>query len=626
MSRSSFALERLEPREVPARLDSTVFVTHLYSDVFGRVGDQAGQQYWQNLLQSGVTRATAAELFLGSDEARAAATRDLYAHYLGRSGRADEIAAWLRTGADTLTQRALFLASDAYFRDRGNGTAEGFLNALFQDVLGRPVDQAGKDFYLPLLGGGATRESVARLVLQSDEACFRTAGLAYAEYLHRDTTGNERAAAAKVMADSGFDEDFMRSWVLGSDGFTAQARQSAGDAVQEWAINLAAAVRTDRTPPPRGARIMALTTLAMYDALQSSAHQPGLYNPATPLSPDGASGDAAAAAAAYRVLVTFYPAQKATLDAQLAATLARIPDALARDAGQRLGLATADALLAARASDGSAATVAYTPGTVAPAWQPTPGPAAASSYRPGLVPGWGQITPFFVTNGAQFRPPAPPAPGTAEYEAARQEVFDLGSVNSTKRTADQTQIALFWADNPDGTTSTPPGHWIEIAAKTARDNGYSLAESARLLAMVGAALGDAGISSWDAKYAYNYWRPVTALNNLENAAQVPPEQYATLAWRPLLATPNFPSYTSGHSTFSNAAAEVLTKVFGDNYAFTATSDGAPNVTRSFSSFRAAAAEAGQSRIYGGIHWQFDNTAGSAAGVSIGDWVFAHFPK
>ena len=158
----------------------------------------------------------------------------------------------------------------------------------------------------------------------------------------------------------------------------------------------------------------------------------------------------------------------------------------------------------------------------------------------------------------------------------------------------------------------------------AAEQGLSLVSDARLFALLNIATADALISCWDAKYAYNLWRPVTAIRAADTDGNPDTEPDAT--WTPLLATPNFPSYTSAHSTVSAAAAGVLTALFGADYHFTVGSEGLPGVTRSFDSFDAAAAEAGRSRIYGGIHYQFDNVTGLAAGAAVADYVVDGFLK
>jgi membrane-associated phospholipid phosphatase len=189
------------------------------------------------------------------------------------------------------------------------------------------------------------------------------------------------------------------------------------------------------------------------------------------------------------------------------------------------------------------------------------------------------------------------------------------------RTADQTQVAHFWADGAG--TYTPPGHWNEIAQITATSQGNTTVQNARLFALLNIGLADAAIACWDAKYAYNYWRPITAIRNADTDGN--PETAADPTWTPLIATPPFPEYSSGHSTFSRTAATILAMFYGtDSIPFTVGSDGLPGVTRSFNGFSAAADESGISRIYGGIHFPSGNLQGQACGYSLGQLVAGNF--
>jgi hypothetical protein len=206
------------------------------------------------------------------------------------------------------------------------------------------------------------------------------------------------------------------------------------------------------------------------------------------------------------------------------------------------------------------------------------------------------------------------------YAQDYDQVKALGAKTSAVRTAEQTEIARFWADGAG--TVTPPGHWNMIAADVAQQRGNTLAENARLFALVNIAMADAGIVSWDAKYHYNLWRPITAIREGDDDGNDATAGDAT--WEPLLATPPFPECTSGHSTFSGAAATILASLYGDDFAFTTDSDGLPGVTRSFLSFSDAADEAGISRIYGGIHFQFSNEQGLATGRGLGEYVAGNY--
>ena len=237
-----------------------------------------------------------------------------------------------------------------------------------------------------------------------------------------------------------------------------------------------------------------------------------------------------------------------------------------------------------------------------------------------LLPQWADVEPFAMTVPEQFRPSGPPALESQTYADAWNEVKRLGSATSSTRTADQTQIARFWADGAG--TYTPAGHWNQIAEQVAVAQGNSLSENARLFAQLDLTLADAAIADWDAKYQDHFWRPVTAIQQADTDRN--PDTAPDTAWTSLLITPPFPEYVSGHSTFSAAAATVLAAHFGDNLGFATTSIGLPGVSRSFASFEAAAAEAGQSRIYGGLHFQFSNVDGQATGQAVADYVLGTF--
>ena len=263
----------------------------------------------------------------------------------------------------------------------------------------------------------------------------------------------------------------------------------------------------------------------------------------------------------------------------------------------------------------------------APTWSrtsPAPTPTTGSRTPPGfaapLTPQWATLQTFAINSPDQFRPGPPPAINSSEFTAAFNEVKAIGASNSTTRTDEQTEIARYWA-GPSGTVQ-PPGHWNRIAREVGEAQGNTLAENARMLALLDIAMADALIASWDAKFAYNYVRPVTAINNGDSDPN--PDTAGDAAWSPLLTTPGHPSYMSAHSSISAAAATALGDFFGtDSIAFSDTAEltpGGVQVTRSFDGFWDAAQEAGVSRIYGGIHWSFDNEAGLQAGRSVGEFI------
>lgn len=382
----------------------------------------------------------------------------------------------------------------------------------------------------------------------------------------------------------------------------------SADIVTDWNTTALNAIKSGAVPPPMAARALATMHTAMYDANNAISKTRQSYL-AIPSAAAGASREAAVAQAARDVLVGLFPAQAAAFDARLNSHLSSIAPGASRDDGVSLGSTVAGSFLAFRAGDGATGASPWTPGSGPTAWQPT-GPSATP-----LLNQFAFVRPWTMTGCDQFRQSTPPAPGSSEYIAAYNEVKAYGGTTSAVRTADQTEIAKFWAAG--GGTVTPPGMWNNIAQGISASASSSFDDNLRLFAALNLATADAAICAWDMKFTYDYYRPVSAIRASDDPA-----------WTPLLTTPQFQAYTSGHSTFSAAAAAVLAGIYGDATAFSLTvtdaSLGIADVTRSFSSFSAAAAEAGQSRIYGGIHWQFDNTAGLTAGTLVGQQALNNF--
>ncbi|HEV8610802.1 MAG TPA: phosphatase PAP2 family protein [Thermoanaerobaculia bacterium] len=403
--------------------------------------------------------------------------------------------------------------------------------------------------------------------------------------------------------------------VLAVAVFASFALAARADVVTEWNSAALDAIRADRTPPPRAARILAILHAAIYDAVNgiTQTHEPYFVTG----KPAGvASVEAAASAAAHRVLVALFPARAEGLDALYASKLDAFRDHPSLRVGVEWGESVADAILDLRSSDHADDVVTYVPRTGAGYWAPTP-PALAAA----LLPQWPGVTPFAMTSGGQFRPAPPPDLSTDRWASDYNQVKDIGSATSGTRTIEQTAIARFWADGAG--TVTPPGHWNVIARDVALQQGTTLEENARLFALLNLAEADAAIVSWDCKYQFEFWRPVTAIVNGDLDPRADTEKDPD--WTPLLVTPPFPEYTSGHSTFSSAGAAILATFFGsDDMAFTTESEDLPGVVRSFTSFSAAAAEAGMSRIYGGIHFLSANEAGLSSGAALGAYVSANF--
>jgi membrane-associated phospholipid phosphatase len=396
----------------------------------------------------------------------------------------------------------------------------------------------------------------------------------------------------------------------------AQVPAREPDMVLRWNQVTLDAIRAERTPPPLAARNLAIVHIAVYDAVNAIDRRHCSY--AIDAIPEaGASADAAAASAAYHALVALYPDRKQHFDRAFAGSMADLPPGDGRELGLDLGRFVAGKIIELRREDGAAQAQAdYAPTPRPGVWVRTP-PSRAEP----LYPLWGNVKPFAMRPGTQYKVPAPPALTSREYAAAFHEVKQLGGKHGSRRTADQTEIALFWADNAG--TATPPGHWNEIASTIARQRRASLTENARLFALLNISLADAAIYCWLIKFHYGFWRPITGIDRADEDGN--PDTDVDPRWEPLIETPPFPSYTSGHSTFSGAGAALLANFFGtDRVRFATTSDGLPGVTRRFESIWSAAEEAGMSRIYGGIHWQFDNTEGLAAGKRLGEYVFGNY--
>lgn len=388
------------------------------------------------------------------------------------------------------------------------------------------------------------------------------------------------------------------------------------DVVIDWNATLLNAIQNAPPDATLSLRAQAIVHAAVYDAVNAidRSHEPYFVNidECDPLIA-GASTEAAAVEAAYQTLVNLYPDQKAIFDEQRTRSLAEILDGVAEDKGITLGKYVADQILTLRSTDGlDKAQKPYTPGTDPGDWQPTP-----PNFAPALLPGLGEVTPFAIPSVSEFRPDGPPEFGSAQYAAELNEVKVLGEKDSTVRTAEETEIAKFWAyDRPD--TFRSSGQWNEIAQEVALDQGNTLAENARLFALLNIAEFDAAIVAWDAKYAYEQLRPITAIRNADNDGN--PDTIADPSWEPLLGTPPFPDYIAAHSAIGGAAGQVLASFFGDDVSFSIPSQELPGVSRSYGSFSQAAQESGISRIFGGVHVLSSDQDGLAAGIAVADYV------
>ena len=377
--------------------------------------------------------------------------------------------------------------------------------------------------------------------------------------------------------------------------------------VRTWNSQTLSSIQTIAMDPEMASRALAIESVAVADTIASIGHQAGTLVSLT--APNGISTSAALASAARDVLAYLFPTQVPTFDALLAKTLSGLGLTLS-DSSVSFGRQVAAAVVAIRDRDGWNIHTPYAGSTVDGQWRPT-GPDFSTAQQPQFA----TLTPWLLSTDSQFRAAAPPALGTPAYEAALAQVKSLGSATSTTRTADQTQIARFWNDGSG--SFTPPGHWDAIALQVSEARGQNAADTANTLAELNVTQADAAVATWDTKFIYSEWRPISAIQQGDATVAADP------TWNPLIKTPPHPSYVSGHSDFSASSAAVLDSVFGTT-AFSTTSVTAPGVTRSFTSFDAAAAEAAISRVYGGIHFGFDSTAGLAQGASVGTWDLSHF--
>jgi hypothetical protein len=448
-------------------------------------------------------------------------------------------------------------------------------------------------------------------------------------------------------------------------------RPGAGvDSVRDWneiAIN---ASGLDHTPvasgenrvfgeqlgPGRSSRAMAIVHIAIFDAVNSIT---GGYRSYTDLhsAPDDTSMKAAIAQAAHDTLVALFPSQRPRLDELLVEDLSQIRGGRAKANGIHLGRRAAAKILALRVNDSSQhpeprVGIDFITSNEPGKWRQDP----ISEIPLALGAHWGEVKPFVLKSADQFRVPPPPGLGSRRYAAAFEEVKRLGgcgndpadciggSPTATHRTAEQTEIGIYWGYDGTPSLCAPPRLYNQIVVHIADQMGSNAVELARLLALVNVAMADAGTAIWESKYFYEYWRPVTGIR--EAAGDGNPATAGDETFMPLGApasnfkasapnfTPPFPAYPSGHAGFGGAIFQILRRFYQtDKIPFTFVSDEFNGVTRdnngnvrpliprSFSSLSEAEEENGQSRIYLGIHWEFDKTEGITQGRRVADYVF-----
>jgi hypothetical protein len=409
-----------------------------------------------------------------------------------------------------------------------------------------------------------------------------------------------------------------------------------------------AAQSVNQRGPTRTARALAIVHVAMFDAFNVIARAFTPYLKDLPSAPGSASKEAAIAQAAFTTLTVLYPGQTDIFKTELNNFLKTIPAGPPREQGIAVGTDIAKRILIARENDRSNDSMSYQPGGLP--GQYAPDPLNPNEPVKAVTPQWGLVRPFVVPNIIDFRSPAPPELMSAAYADSFNDVKSNGAKNSTTRTPDETEIGIFWGYDGRPGLGTPPRLYNQNVREIAVLQNNNLAQNARLFALINLAMADAGIQCWDTKYFYNIWRPVLGVRggqldgnvwttgdpNFEPLGAPKTNPTDDEKMRGVNFTPNFPSYTSGHATFGAAIFWTLRRFYNkDDLSFTLSSDEFNGVNkdvngnvrpvrkRSFRSFTEALLENARSRIYLGIHYQFDAYAGSDAGIKIANYVFSN---
>jgi len=392
-------------------------------------------------------------------------------------------------------------------------------------------------------------------------------------------------------------------WIVPIIMASGIAGPAAADVITDWNEKAVAFVTTHKMLPPPAERTVAAMHVAMFDAVNSIERR---YRPyaVQPAAAKDASPEAAAATAAARVLAALHPNAADEFTAMLTAYLAALPAGAAKDNGIKLGEAVAAEIAGRRAHDGSDAPDAYRPNTKPGLYVPTP--ITASSM-------WPNVTPFAMRSPSQFRPDAPIPLASAQWAADYNEIKALGGKTSNARSARQTEDARFWL-------ITGPQSYYPIARRLVTAKKMNLIESARFMALTAVATSDAYVAVFDAKYHYQFWRPITAIRNGDMDDNAATERDA--AWQPIDNTPMHPEYPCAHCITSAAVAAVAETLLGsaDVPELTMTSSSAPGVTHRWTNLRAYTDEVSVARIYAGFHYRFSTKVGQDMGRKIAAFV------
>jgi hypothetical protein len=393
-------------------------------------------------------------------------------------------------------------------------------------------------------------------------------------------------------------------WMLLALLLSAPITAAAGNVVTDWDEKAVSIVQTGTAPPPPlGFRTMAILHSAMFDAVNSIEPRYKPYKVRLAATPDTSKESAAAAAAAV-VLIKLFPDAAADVQSTLTSYLATLPDGEAKAKGVKLGQEVAEKILEARANDGASAPDAYRPKTRPGTYIPTP-----------ITYGWAlaTMTPFALPTPSQFRAKPPPSLKSAEWARDYNEIKDMGAKNSTKRTARQTEDARFWLVGG-------PLAYDQLPRQIVIAKNMNLLDSARFMALFSFATADAFIAVFDAKYKYEFWRPITAIRNGDIDGNPATERDA--AWQPIDATPMHPEYPCAHCILSSSVAAVIEGLLGSDEIpeVSLTSPFLPGVTHHFTNLRSFSDEIANARICAGFHYRFSTIAGREMGQKIGAYV------
>ena len=387
---------------------------------------------------------------------------------------------------------------------------------------------------------------------------------------------------------------------------TAGHSPSRTDEVLDWNAIMTATVAAQN--PFAQARFAAITQLAVFEAVNACTER---YRPylGTVNAPAGASAEAAAVSAAHGVLKHYFLGSAAALDGARAQSLAAIADNAAKANGIAVGEAAAAALVAARLDDGAAPPETFLPVTTdAGVWQPTP-----PAFGPGILLHWQNVRTFGIERSDQFRSAPPPRLSSRRYARDYDEVMAVGSTSSAGRPQHRTDVARYFA------VVSAMDAWNSAARQVIATRRRSLAENAQFFALLNMAISDGLVSSMETKYFYQFWRPVTAIVN--GNADGNPRTEADAAWLPLVTTPAFPSYPSAHASASYAAREVAEHLLGTHrIRFELAHPGVPGLRLSYESFDDLTDDIDDARVFGGIHFRFDQDAGAIQGRQVGVYV------